>query len=540
MTETLLDVKPEQAKHLPMEYAFLKKALQEIVTLEKGFSAQEHLSIPLALKLIKRSLQALRAVVIGDPMAPIQIMGLLETRSLHFDRVIMLGVNEGVLPATSPSPSLIPDNLRRAFDLPVIYNQQALSAYLFYRLVGQAQKTQLVYNRLHDGWSIGEPSRFIRQLSYESPLQLREQQVVLPDAPPVEERHIPLTEIAKKGEVWTKLQDYFSVNGQKPKRTMSASAFTLYLQSPLEFFYKYIAGIPEPPQLKGELEANTLGSMLHKVMELCYLEEKEKGIILQKDDILAKKQHLKAFSLQALKEQWPAYRLLHPELTGSEHILVQMTEKHAQILLEHDAKEVAPFQIIELENETDYHMPLPLQLPQQEVTVWLKGIIDRVDQCEEGFRIVDYKTGKDELVVKQKGKDDLENLSFFEGSWDNSNKAFVQTLYYTLIYEYCTGTEDVVPHVYSTRRLHESPETSFCESIYNSRSAPEPIKGPKLAHYKQVFYRFIQSKLEELFNPEIPFKHDPTVKIYPSSPYWNLVMQQALLENEEDADNPAL
>jgi ATP-dependent helicase/nuclease subunit B len=538
LLEALLAYQPDQSQQLALEYEFLRKALQEVVVLEKGFAPHPHLTLPLAIKLIRRSIHSLRAVVIGDPMAPIQVMGLLETRNLHYDRIILVGANEGVLPATHPSPSLIPDNLRRAFDLPIIYNQQALSAYLFYRLVGSAQTTQIIYNRLQDAMGIGEPSRFIRQLAYESPLKIIQKDVRIAPVSPIEQvASMPLTRIAKKGEVWNKLKDFFSVDGQKPKRTLSASAFTLYLQSPLEFFYKYVAGIPEPPEIKGELEANTLGSMLHKVMEWCYLDEKEKEITLDKSSVLSKIEHLNTFSIQALQEQWPEYRKNNPKLTGSEQILVRMTEKHASLLLQHDAHYVAPFKVYELENERDYHMPIPLEIDGQKETIWLKGIIDRIDKTKDGYRIVDYKTGGDDLTVVQKAKGDPSSLCFFEQNWQKSNKAFVQTLFYALIYEYCTGIKEVVPNVYSTRLLNNSIETHFYEKISNAKSPAEPIIGSKLANYKVAFIQFLTEKLTELFNPEVPFSHDLNESIYPSSPYWYLVMQQTAQDEANDKDS---
>src|SRR5690606_7703497 len=138
-----------------------KKTLNQLVT---NFEQLATLNLGFQLGLIKKALLPINAAIEGDQLSGIQIMGLLESRCLNFDRVFILGANEGVLPQTSSSPTFIPTNLRHAYGLPVLENQDALSAYLFYRHFQYSDEIHLFYNGIIDESSSGEESRFIKQL----------------------------------------------------------------------------------------------------------------------------------------------------------------------------------------------------------------------------------------------------------------------------------------------------------------------------------------------------------------------------------------
>src|SRR5690606_36504769 len=142
-----------------------KKVLHQ---LQLGFARMPSLHISFQIGLIRKAIAPIHAAIEGDPLDGLQIMGLLESRCLNFDHVYILGVNEGILPSTSGTPTFLPNNLRKAYGLPVLENQDALSAYLFYRHFQYSTNIHLFYNSIVDERSTGEESRFIRQLEFES------------------------------------------------------------------------------------------------------------------------------------------------------------------------------------------------------------------------------------------------------------------------------------------------------------------------------------------------------------------------------------
>jgi len=108
--------------------------------------------------------------LIGEPLAGLQIIGLLETRNLDFENLIFLSVNEGVLPSGKKLESLIPYDLRKGFGLPTYEHHDGIFAYHFYRAIQRAKNIYLLYNALTDGMGKGEKSRFILQMESEKPL----------------------------------------------------------------------------------------------------------------------------------------------------------------------------------------------------------------------------------------------------------------------------------------------------------------------------------------------------------------------------------
>ncbi|RYG36837.1 MAG: PD-(D/E)XK nuclease family protein, partial [Chitinophagaceae bacterium] len=243
-------------------------------------SAKELLFV---LSLIRKAVQGISVPLTGEPLQGIQVMGLLESRSLDFEHIYILGVNEGMLPQTSITPSFIPDSIRRAHGLPVIENQDAISAYMFYRLLQRSKKVSLVYNAQADDTNTGEPTRFLRQLEYESGYvfnHLDQKQRINTE----KKREI---RIVKDEKVMARLNKYLS-----GELRLSASALTAYINCPLQFFYRYIAGIEEPKEISENLEANEIGSILHYVMDRFYHELKVENPLITRERIAAQRREI--------------------------------------------------------------------------------------------------------------------------------------------------------------------------------------------------------------------------------------------------------
>ena len=488
-----------------------KKVLNQ---LQLGFSKIPQLSILFQIGLIRKAIVSINSAIEGDPLDGVQIMGLLESRCLNFDHIYILGANEGILPKTSSGITFLPNNLRRAYGLPILENQDALTAYLFYRHFQYSSSIHIFYNGIVDENSTGEESRFIRQLAFESKLKFvrhqQQQPIQFPSATP--ELIIP-----KIGAVWDKMYHTFIERG----RRISATALTTYLASPLQFFLKHIAEIKEPPSISQEFEMNRLGTVIHEVMEKIFqpykgVEEFTPTAVL-KDKIVS----IELLVLQEIAHQYHMDIQSMDDLNSLQRIMHKITSEYVKMYLQYDIDHYHSFRIIELENDTDYIMDFPIQINDKTETVTLFGIIDRVDQVvtdlgEVKTRIVDYKTGGDAVKFSTMDRVLAANTE---------NKALVQTLFYAYVFEQVTGHRNLEPHLYVARKMREE-GTLF----YGSYGAL--MEGEFLIEQKEKFIDFLRTTLEEIFNPAIPFKHNPDAHIYPSDPY-RLFYRNAVDQDEE-------
>jgi len=189
----------------------------------------ENEELPFVILLVQKALQSISVPLSGDPLQGIQLMGLLETRNLNFNKVVFLGFNEGIIPKTSTGNSFIPDSLRRVYGLSVLENQDAISSYMVYRLLQRASTISIVYNCLTDETRNGEPSRILKQLEYESGFRFNYHELELP----VQTEEQQVIEIDKKHPVVRqRLQKFLS-----KEKTLSPSAITSYIANPIDFFF---------------------------------------------------------------------------------------------------------------------------------------------------------------------------------------------------------------------------------------------------------------------------------------------------------------
>lgn len=537
--EELAESKSFQESGSVLEHVLLENAMQAIRQVQTGLLMQESLSVHLAIKLIRRQLSKVTATLRGDPLDGVQIMGILESRNLNFDHIYVLGANEGKLPPLQSAATFIPYNLRRAYKMPVIDNQQALSAYLFYRLLHGFEQMELYYNSVVDEQSNGEISRFALQIQYESNLKTESVSVSIQgrqqDNHPENNAGRPsdILQVKKTPEIWERLALYLQQAPDDRRRSLSASAFCIYLNSPLEFFLRYIADLKEPPSLSQEIESNRIGSVIHRCMELAYRPFLQRGEAVHAEHIKKILADLPQLCERAIAEEF-YHNATTPvtEFTGQQRIMLKISEEYCSLFLKHDMQLEAPFQLIEMENDEDYVLEFPIRVRGEENSVLIRGIIDRVDEVNGQKRIVDYKTGGDVLEFRTP-EQDQDSYTFFHSNWKDSNKALIQTLFYTHIYEQIAGMSQVEPHLYSVRRMR-SEGTLFKIPVF--RKAPILLQGEVLAEVKTQFQLFLKEKLEELFDPDIPFVHPPDATIYPNSPYAPFLMSNLTFSEEADAE----
>lgn len=490
-----------------LESALLLQVYQVLNTLKDELIAFEQPGFDLGLSFIRRYLSGITATLEGAPLEGLQIMGMLESRCLDFDEVIILGANEGILPKQSLSPTFIPDSLRRAFGLPVVENQDALSAYLFYRLLQRANKIRIVYNALVDNHSSGEVSRFVQQLRFESRLHINsfpQRQMI---------RLVPSggrkISIVKTAEVMERLNQYLVRGG----KALSASALKLYLECPLRFFLKYVAGIKEPDLPPDPLDASVIGSAFHILMQWFYEPWLQNGKTVGREDIYPAMASIGDLSRKALSQVLfqDAGKLKHPD--SQQRIAQSIIEENARLVLNYDALRVAPFRLIELENKENYISAFPITRNGAPASVNLYAVIDRVDEVQGGKRIVDYKTGNDDLQMESPA-------ALFDRKTKGNPAAF-QALLYSWIYRQ-VKREPVTPHLYVLRKLSTS------GSSLKGKSDPEAMMPE--------FEAGLKGLLEELFDPHIPFEHNPQSKYCDRSAYATFCTAGSMIAADDGQD----
>ncbi|WP_299568355.1 PD-(D/E)XK nuclease family protein [uncultured Pedobacter sp.] len=474
-------------------------------------SYDNQVELSFVLSLIQKSLADVSVPFEGDALSGLQIMGLLESRNLNFDRVIVLGLNEGIMPQASVGTTFIPDSLRRAYGLPILENQDAISAYMFYRLIQRSKQLDFVYNCLTDDSNSGEPSRFVKQLEYESGFNFHHKELQL-----AVKTELKREEVIVKTEKVQQILQLF-LNGT---RTLSASALTTYILNPIDFFYKYIAGIEEPQEIEETVEAKKLGLILHYAMEQFYEQLRAENPEITAERIEQKKTAINGLIIEGFadclieknyketkQERLQKVRALVPKikLNGMEKVVMAIVQEYIQIILAQDIAS-APFTLISLEQT--HFTPFKITVAGTEQTIKLKGIIDRVDLKDGVYRIVDYKTGSDVL-----------KYTSIEESFDTDNtkinKALIQTLLYTHVYEQATKKIDVEPNLYVVKNMRT-------EGVNFKKGKEGELLGAFLANEKQVFLDSLRKKLEELFNYDIPFKASAKPKNYSYSIYKTL------------------
>lgn len=467
----------------------------------------DKLNLPLTLRLIRRCLSDLTAPVAGEPLEGLQIMGMLESRCLDFDEVYWLGANEGTLPKHGRQNSFIPDSLRQVFGLPLSEDKDALSSYLFYRLCQKASKIHVFYNQLVDNTSSGEISRYVRQLAFESQITLSHWPYGFAPGPAAAKRNTN-TPLLKTEEVRQLLNNYFFEDG----RSFSASALKTFLDCPRQFFAKYIAYLPEPPEAAEPFAPQVLGTALHNVMQELYLPFEKSRVMVGREEIKAMENNLPEVCRRHLRKALTkdSFKMHHPD--SQWQIAEKIVLENVRLLLHHDKEQVAPFRIIGLEK--DYRMAIPLVLSEdgRMEKVNFSAKIDRIDEVNGKMRIVDYKTGGDELKVT-----DFAAL-FSPGSKKNNPAAF-QALLYAFLYYKAHGQ---IPetHLYILKKISErQTQLNFQEEAME----PDKMMTWFEAHLGRLIGRICIS--------ENNFAHNPNGKYCSYSPY------AFLCENEDENDD---
>lgn len=480
-TQTTADIEQEFIFHYFATVNRMKEVMRE---------AKIEMRLDTYFRLLKRMTDLITIPFEGEPLSGLQVMGVLETRALDFDRLIILSMNEGIFPLKKAANSFIPYNLRRGFGLPTYEHQDSVWAYHFYRLIRRAKQVTLLYDTRTTGLQTGEVSRFVHQLRYHYQYPLIDELVVYD----VASSAVPPISVQKTAEVEKLLSD-FLFGGP---RALSASAINTYLDCPLKFYFSVLEQIQEEDEITETVERDVFGSILHKVMEDLYAPFKGKLVTADLLKLLRKDQPLLTGTIaRAFAELFFKSPVVRP-LGGENFLTGEMIRKYAEKILEQDAR-FTPFHYIESEKKVRATITLS-----DKRVVQLKGFIDRVDSLDRVLRIVDYKTGSGKLEFES-----VEGL--FDKEAKDRPKAVMQVFLYAWMYQQLpeyTGMS-IQPAIYYLRTLFQR---SFNPVVEQKKGRGKADKVNSFQEFVADFEDKLRQCLDEIFNLDIPFTQTETGK----------------------------
>lgn len=413
----------------------------------------------------------------GEPLQGLQVMGMLETRNIDFKNVVMLSINEGVLPEGKTFNSFIPFDVKREFNLPTHIEKDAVYAYHFYRLVQNAENIYILYNTETNEFGSGEKSRFVTQLENElAPFPNIDINHKIVTYPTLKDKPI-VNKIVKSKKVISKINEFFQTG-------VSPSALNAYMNCPLDFYNKYVLRINEVDEVEETVESSTFGTVIHDVLEELYKPFAENNSLITSHDIKKMKGKVEELTKAAFVKQQFSERELQ---SGKNLITLKMALNYVDNFLTQEIKL--------LENtKTELYIKLLEKQLGVDVSVngnkvFLKGKADRIDVCNNQLRIVDYKTGS----VDEK---DLKIESVAEVL--EKPKAF-QVLFYAYLYakEHQLVNEVLTSGIVSLKK----PSNGFMPLLINKN---ETITSSILAEFETLLLQL----LTEITNPELVFEHD--------------------------------
>jgi hypothetical protein len=324
----------------------------------------------------------------GEPLHGLQLMGLLETRNVEFKNLIVVSVNEGILPASRSHRTFIPFDIALGFGLPTYRDRDALFAYHFYRMIQGAERVKLIYNTEHDEFGKGEQSRFITQLNQELKHAKRRHSIRIPELPAHSYGEL---RVEKTPELINKIKERYNPNKDKP-HGISATALKEFVNCSLSFYLKYFSNVKAEEDRTDDVEADRFGRICHKALEWFY--EPHIGKVLKPADIEEMLVKVKPVLEKAFFDEMKV-----DSIETGKHVLVFETLNNMLVRflnselesIVKDSGEGVYTSIVALERKLDKVVTIPLE--EGELSVQLSGYADRIDIRNQATRILDYKTG---------------------------------------------------------------------------------------------------------------------------------------------------
>lgn len=494
------------SQNLKLEREFLFTQLTELKKLHyQLIECNLNIELSTYYRLVKKVMLSIRVPFEGEPILGLQVMGFLETRNLDFKNVIILSVNEGIIPSPSRIASFIPYSLRRGFGLPTSELNDAMYAYYFYRILQGAENVWLLYNSGVGGMSTGEKSRLVHQLEYdvnfEVDVEIMEQSVDV-----ISNKTIV---IKKDGLVWDKMQSFFQAENEK---YISPSALSIYLQCPLRFYFKSVAKVREADEIDEVVDARLFGNIFHKAAERIYEGFYRENILVTEDELvklLKNETKIDVFLNNSFAEVFYGANTQRKfTIEGKNQIIFDVIKKYLIKMLKKD-QGYAPFSIIGLEKNVAKRIDINIE--DTACAVKIGGQIDRVDRSDKGLRIIDYKTGSDKLIFGELSE-------VFDPEKIKDTKAVFQTFLYSyLISDEFNSEKAILPMVYQVKQLFDDKN-----SFEISSKKHTAFQSGNFLDIKDEVGDYLRQVLEELFNKEQPFVQTENSTVCEYCPYKNM------------------
>lgn len=432
----------------------------------------------------------------GEPVVGIQIMGVLETRNLDFNHVLLLSCNEGNMPKSVNDSSFIPYSIRKAHGLTTIDNKVAIYSYYFHRLLQRAQDVTIVYNNTTDNGHTGEMSRFMLQLMVDGTHNIKHLNLLA--------QNVPTTMCSKAIVKDEKIQQELD-----QMKNISPSAINVYIRCPLAFFYEYVARIKEPDCEDDTVDNRMFGNIFHKAAQFIYEDVTSRHATVEKTQLqkyLKDEKMLETVVDRAFNEELfklsaseAANKKRATEYNGLQIINRKVIIEYLQQLLKTDQR-LAPFTVLGLEKQVYNDIVFNTEDGAQR-KVKIGGIIDRLDMVTDPttgkptIRVVDYKTGSPiKSVIKS-----IDEV--FEGNSYKHSDYYLQTFLYSLI---INNSSKLNPSKYNV-----SPALLFIKQASADNYDPvlciDEHKVTDIGIYKTEYLKLLKEKLGEIFSKQKPF-----------------------------------
>ncbi|WP_207508807.1 PD-(D/E)XK nuclease family protein [Telluribacter humicola] len=379
LIDLLREVYRDYKNALETEYLYL------FFTLLKQFEQTlERRSEPLTLRTLRSFLYELirqtRIPFSGEPISPLQILGMLETRALDFERIIILSLNEGVLPQAKKQNSLIPFDIAQEVGLPTHQHQEAVMSYHFYRLLQRAKDVHMLYVSTNDSPGGGEKSRFVQQVEFELTQYNKAIQVVN-KVVEFEERQVEKLseEVVKDEPMLASIRTHLGTKGLYPTH------LNQLVRCSMQFYLKHIVGVEDKEEIEEDLGMDKIGTWLHASLERLDQEYFLLGTDPTEEQIRA-----------VLRSEFEQLFRGYVTEEGLNRIYYQIGEQQILTFLNHQMA-VQPRRKV-IAAEQPLRAEVQLEIGGTPVTIQVGGKIDRVELSHDGtLYVMDYKTGSVQL-----------------------------------------------------------------------------------------------------------------------------------------------
>ncbi|MDR0907779.1 MAG: PD-(D/E)XK nuclease family protein [Rikenellaceae bacterium] len=455
------------------------------------------LSVKIYASLLRRSLQSVTGPFEGEPLAGVQVMGILETRALDFENIVFLSMNDSNSPGNlSGAPSFIPYNLKMAYGLPTPEHHEGVYAYHFFRLTQRAERVDMVWSSTSDERNTGEPSRYIYQLEYESPHTVEHRAVSVDvNLTPTESITVP-----KSPDIMEALNAFLRTD---EPRKLSPSLFFAYVECPLKFYFRGVAGLRADEEVAEEVDSAMFGTILHTAMEILYTPLLGVRNPQSRIRSMIGTEAVESAVTEAARAVYAKEEDADPSQWGGNMILVHRTivDYINRNILPFDAQRAEAYTIEKLEEWVSGGVDFAVGKERHSVCFY--GKVDRLDRLADGtLRVVDYKTG----TPKTAGQDNERFQSIdtlFTGRADQRISAVLQTLLYSMMLR-VGGERQVQPTLYYVKNLSkENYPLLFIETGEGKRPVTQ------YGDYSEEFETRLRDALSELFDPSVPFTQTP-------------------------------